>query len=201
MNRIAPTQWTEGAQHSAAAAALRTGGIIFAGTLFITLCAHVSIPLSFTPVPLTLQPFAVLLLGFLLGPRTAFATLVAYLAEGAAGLPVFAPGPASLGGIAHLFGPTAGYLLSYPIVAMLISYLWRSSRRSFGMALIAAAAGDAVLLVTGAVWLAVWTSRVSHAGMATILAQSILPFLPGEALKTVAAAGIAAATNRLRRNN
>ena len=89
----------------------------------VAVAAHVSIPLWFTPVPITLQPFAVLLLGLLLGPRLAFATMAAYLAEGAAGLPVFTP--SALGGVAHLLGPTGGYLLSYPVVAPLISWMWR----------------------------------------------------------------------------
>jgi len=73
--------------------ALRAVGISVAGSLFVALCAHISLPLLFSPVPLTMQPFAVLLLALLLGPRTAFSAMLLYLAEGAAGLPV--------GGIKH----------------------------------------------------------------------------------------------------
>ena len=78
--------------------------IVLLGTLFVAICAHVSIPLWFTPVPLTLQPFAVLLLGLLLSPRWSAVTMVAYLVEGAAGLPVFSPVGAPT--LLHLFGPT-----------------------------------------------------------------------------------------------
>src|SRR6202789_3468836 len=101
----------------------RGAGIVLAGSALVAICAHLAVPLWFTPVPVTLQPFAVLLLGLLLGPRTAFAATVAYLAEGAAGLPVFTPH--GLGGIAQLLGPTGGYLLSYPLVAPMVSWLWR----------------------------------------------------------------------------
>src|SRR3974390_3713791 len=117
---------------------LRSAGTVLAGSAFIAACAHIALPLSFPPVPLTLQPFAVLTLGLLLSPRLAAATLIAYLGEGALGLPVFAPGPASFPGLAHLFGPTAGYLLAYPFAAMLISLLYRRGRRGFVPALAAA---------------------------------------------------------------
>ena len=108
---------------------LRAAGIVIAGSLLLAICAHVSLPLWFTPVPLSLQPFAVLLLGLLLSPRMAVATVVAYLVEGAAGLPVFAPAP--IGGLAHLLGPTGGYLLAYPVAAGVISFLWRRRGADF----------------------------------------------------------------------
>ena len=199
MNKPAPMQWALNAPESAGARALRAGGIVLAGTLFVAACAHVSLPLYFTPVPLTLQPFAVLVLGLLLGPRMAFATLIAYLAEGAMGLPVFAPGPAGLAGLAHLFGPTGGYLMAYPAAAALIAALWRRSSRSFGWGVIAAATGDALILATGAVWLALWTRGATHATATSVLMQAVLPFLPGEALKIAAAAGVGAGAARVRR--
>src|SRR5580658_5337646 len=126
---LAPSQSSLTRTSSLAEKGLRSAGIAIAGSLFIAACAHVSIPLFFTPIPITLQPFAVVLLGLLLGPGTAFAATAAYLAEGAAGLPVFTP--AGLGGLAQLLGPTAGYLLSYPLVAPLVSKLYRSGNRSF----------------------------------------------------------------------
>ncbi len=91
-----------------------TGKIFLAvsATAFVALCAHVSLPLYFTPVPLTLQTFAVLLVGLTLGPALGFSALLLYLAQGAMGLPVFSPhGP---GGVVQLLGPTAGFLLSFP---------------------------------------------------------------------------------------
>jgi hypothetical protein len=118
---------------------LRSAGIVLAGSAFVALCANRALPLYFTPVPLTLQPFAVLLLGLLLTPRLAAATLLTYLAEGALGLPVFAPTQQLTFGLAHLFGPTGGYLLAYPIAAPLISSLWRSTRRGFAQAACSAA--------------------------------------------------------------
>src|ERR1700743_3600591 len=95
-----------------------------AATMVITLAAHVAFPLPFTPVPFTLQPLAVLGVGLALGPVGGFLTLLAYLAEGAFGLPVFSP--AGPGGLAPLFfGPTSGYLLSYPLVAAIAGGLTR----------------------------------------------------------------------------
>jgi biotin transport system substrate-specific component len=163
--------------------------------LFVAVCAHIALPLYFTPVPLTLQPFAVLLLGLLLSPRLSAATLMAYLGEGAAGLPVFSPGPVPLSGLAHLFGPTGGYLLAYPFAVLLISTLFRRSERQFVSALVCAAAGSLVILSTGALWLA----ALSHASLPTVLTQAVAPFLPGDALKVAAAAAIASTWERLRR--
>jgi biotin transport system substrate-specific component len=171
--------------------------VVLLGTLFVAICAHVSIPLWFTPVPLTLQPFAVLLLALLLSPGLSAATLALYLVEGAAGLPVFSPVGTST--FLHLFGPTGGYLLSYPLVAWLTSSLFRRFRRSdaplFTAALLAAALGDCVILLSGAAWLAILT----HQAPATVFTLAVAPFVPGEILKVIAAAGIVAGLRRFRR--
>jgi biotin transport system substrate-specific component len=177
----------------AVASLLRSAGIVLAGSLLIAVCAHLSIPLWFTPVPVTLQPFAVLLLGLLLEPRLAAGTMLAYLAEGAAGLPVFTPH--GLGGVAQLVGPTGGYLLSYPVVAPLISTLWRRGTRSFSRGLLIAGAGSLVTLTLGAVWF----GTLTHTAPMTVLNDAVLPFLPGDVLKVCAAAGIAASASRFRR--
>jgi biotin transport system substrate-specific component len=182
---------------AAPSAWLRSIGIVLLASAFVALCAHVALPLYFTPVPLTLQPFAVLVLGLLLSPRLAAVSLIAYLAEGALGLPVFAPGPAGAAGMAHLLGPTAGYLLAYPIVAMLISFHYRRSRPGFLSALVSAGLGSLLILSIGALWLALLT----HAPARVVLAQAVLPFLPGDVLKVVAAASLAAARLRLRNRN
>lgn len=174
---------------------LRGAGIVLVGSALVAVCAHVSIPLWFTPVPVTLQPFAVVLLGLLLGPQMAAGTMLAYLAEGAAGLPVFTPH--GLGGVAQLEGLTGGYLLSYPLVAPLVSVLWRRGARSFSRGLWIAGAGSLVTLTIGAVWLGVLT----HAAPLTVLNHAVLPFLPGDVLKVCAAAAIAAGAARLRRQN
>jgi biotin transport system substrate-specific component len=172
---------------------LRSAGIVIAGSVFVAACAHISLPLIFTPVPLTLQDFAVLVLGLLLSPRLAAATLAAYLAEGALGLPVFAPGPHLAGGAAHLLGATGGYLLSYVVAAPLISTLFRRSGRGFTWAFFSAAAGILLILSCGALWFAILT----HASMTFTFSETVLPFLPGSALKVAAAAGIAEGFFRL----
>ncbi|MGA8743327.1 MAG: biotin transporter BioY [Terracidiphilus sp.] len=187
---------------------LRNVGIVVAGSALVALSSHISLPLGFTPVPLTLQPFAVVLLGMLLAPRLAAATLGAYLLEGAMGLPVFAPGFAFGAGIAHLLGPTGGYLMSYPAAAALIAFLWQRSGRGFSAALLSAAAGNAVILLCGFAWLAVWTRGTGSFGafgsfgaLRTAFVLAVLPFLPGDALKVVAAAAIARGLERVRRSS
>src|ERR1700684_1504225 len=95
--------------------------LIIGASLFVALCARITIPLPFTPVPLTVQNFGVLLVGMLLGSRRGFAALALYLAEGAMGLPVF--NPTGAGGLAQLFGATGGFLLAYPFVAWVAGYV------------------------------------------------------------------------------
>lgn len=158
-----------------------------AATAVIALAAHVAFPLPFTPVPLTLQPLAVLGVGLAFGPVGGFLTLLAYLAEGACGLPVFAPGP---GGVAQLFfGPSSGYLLAYPLVAAIGGGLTRAMGRrlsAFFSAVIGCTAGTAVLFVAGAAWFRVFT----HLPLQAVWLGSVAPFLPGEAVKVLAAAGM-----------
>jgi biotin transport system substrate-specific component len=174
---------------------IRFAGIAVAGSAIVALSAHVALPLSFTPVPMTLQPLAVLVLGLLLAPELAAATLALYLAEGALGLPVFAPSlPATLG-LAHLLGPTGGYLVAYPAAAALASWLYRRPGRGFGSGLLSAGAALALVFTCGAAWLAVWT----HGTIQTALTQAVLPFLPGAGLNVAAAAAVARGYERLRR--
>jgi len=189
-----------GIANSGVSNGLRTAGVVLAASALVAICSHISVPLGFTPVPLTLQPFAVLLLGLLLSPRLAAATLGVYLLEGAAGLPVFAPGLVFGAGIAHLLGPTGGYLMAYPAAAALVGYLWRRSRRGYSAALMSAAAGNAVILLCGFAWLMVWTHGAGSSGsVKTAFALAVLPFLPGDALKVVVAAAIAKGLHRARR--
>ena len=159
------------------------------GSLLVAVAAHVSLPLPWTPVPLTLQPMAVLLVGLLAGPSLGFATMVLYLAEGAVGLPVFQPH--GLGGVLQLAGPTGGFLWSYPLVAMVAGALYPMlrSRPPFIAAMYACFAAAAVLYTAGAAQLAVLT----HASASVVLAAAVVPFLPGELLKILAASGIVAA--------
>jgi biotin transport system substrate-specific component len=163
----------------------RQSGIVIASTALVALCAHISIPLGFTPVPITLQPFAVLLLGLLLAPQISFAALSLYLLEGAAGLPVFSPH--GLGGIAQLFGPTGGYLLAAPFAAAVAGLIYRDGKRQFLPALAGAAAGDVILLAIGTLWL----GALAHTGFSALLSESVVPFLASDAAKIVAAAACA----------
>jgi biotin transport system substrate-specific component len=169
-------------------------GIVVAGSALVAVCAPLALPLYFTPVPLSLAPFAVLLIGLLLRPGLAASTLGAYLVEGALGLPVFSPTPA-IAGMAHLFGPTGGFLLSYPLAAALIAFLVRRTYRGFAPAALSAALGSFVILACGALWLAALT----HVSALSAVKMAVLPFLPGDALKVVAAAALSAGWVRLRR--
>ena len=163
----------------------RQSGIVIAATALVALCAHISIPLGFTPVPITLQPFAVLLLGLLLGPQLSFAALTLYLLEGASGLPVFSPH--GVGGIAQLFGPTGGYLLASPFAAAVAGFVYRAGKQRAVFALAGAAAGDVILLTTGALWLEV----LAHTSFSALLSASVVPFLASDAAKVIAAAACA----------
>ncbi len=164
-----------------------------AATLVVAAAAHVSIPLLFTPVPLTLQPLAVLCVGLFLGPTTAFFALLAYLAEGALGLPVFAPG--GPGGVLQLVGPTGGYLMSYPLVAFIAGAVSRTLKPRFLAASIGCTAAVTVLFVCGAGWLMHYT----HGSVQAAWIGGVLPFLPGEAIKIVAAAGMYSSLGRYTR--
>ncbi len=100
---------------------IRIGAVVL-GAVLVALAAQVSVPLPGTPVPMTLQPMAVLLVGGLLGARFGALSMILYLAMGAAGLPVFTP-TVPLFGIARLLGPTGGYLLAYPVAAWVTGWL------------------------------------------------------------------------------
>src|SRR3989442_13173870 len=107
---------------------IRRAAAVVLGALIVAGAAQVSVPLPGTPVPMTLQPMAVLLVGGLLGPRLGALSMILYLAMGAAGLPVFTP-TVPLVGIARLLGPTGGYLLAYPIAAYAAGWLFGPARK------------------------------------------------------------------------
>jgi biotin transport system substrate-specific component len=178
------------------AAWIRNLAIVLAGSVLLAVCSHIALPLYFTPVPLTLQTFAVLLLGLLLSPRLAAGVCAAYLAEGALGLPVFAPVPA-LAGISHLLGPTGGYLVSYPAAAALVAVFRRRFASGVTGAACSAAIGSLVILACGGLWL----GAVSHASLQVVLVSAVVPFIPGDVLKVTAAVLVAAGLQRFRRMN
>ena len=166
----------------------RAVGIVL-GSLFVALCAQIAVPLPWTPVPMTMQPFGVLVVGLLLGPWVGAGAMMAYLLEGAAGLPVFVPG---FGGLMPL-GASAGYLLSYPLVAALVGLVAGRSRGYLRL-LTAAALGDALILACGTLWLAMLT----HASLHIALNLGALPFLAGDTIKVLLAASLAAGIFQLR---
>jgi biotin transport system substrate-specific component len=171
--------------------------LVIGATAFVAACAHISLPLLFTPVPLTLQNFAVLLIGMALGPVAGFSAMVLYLAEGALGLPVFTP--YTTGGIAHLLGPTGGYLFSYPIAAATAGWVVRNMQRvtsRFRSALVASIAATLPILLLGASWFAYY----AHHNASATWAMAVAPFLPGEIVKITAAAGIFSAVQRWRQS-
>jgi biotin transport system substrate-specific component len=152
---------------------LRDITLVLAGALFIALSAQLEIPL--TPVPITAQTFAVLLVAAAYGRKRGVATMATYLALGLVGAPVFAGGAA---GIARLLGPTGGYLLSYLPTAFVVGWLsekgWDRKLWSTALAMII---GNGIIYLTGVMWL----SRFVAEG--TALQAGVLPFLPGDALK------------------
>jgi biotin transport system substrate-specific component len=156
--------------------------LILLGSALVAACAQIAIPLPFTPVPITGQTFAVLLTGMALGSRRGCLAMLLYLAEGAAGLPVFAGGAY---GVAKFLGPTAGYLFAYPLAALLVGLLAEHGwdRKPAGAAL-TMLLGSSVILTLGCLWLSRFVG-----GLGTALLQGVLPFLPGDVVKV----GLAAA--------
>jgi biotin transport system substrate-specific component len=164
----------------------KQAAIVITASLFVALCARVTVPLPFTPVPLTLQNFGVLAVGLLLGSRRGFAALSLYLVEGAFGLPVFSLG----GGIGHILGPTGGFLMAYPLVAFVAGYIYEhSSHHSshrFSWAALSALAAEVVLFAGGLSWLAVITHSVSLA-----IRFGLYWFVFAEVIKVLMAAAVA----------
>jgi biotin transport system substrate-specific component len=161
---------------------------IVAANILLVLCAHIVIPLPWTPVPITGQTFGVLLVAVLLGARRGAMTLILYLLEGAAGLPVFQP--LGLPGLARFAGPTAGYLFSYPFAAFATGWLVEcgakiANSREAGSRLAAVPlvgallSGEAIIFACGCLWLALFMRM----GWSAALSQGALPFLPGEIIK------------------
>src|SRR5437764_10365949 len=163
--------------------------VVVGASLFVGLCARLTLPLPFTPVPLTLQNFAVLLVGLTLGSRRGFAALALYLVEGVAGMRVF--NPAGLGGVAQLFGPTGGYLLAYPFVAALAGWIFSRGSRNFFRGAIAGLAGELLLFACGIGWLAFLTHSWARA-----IQFGLYWFVFAEVIKIMFAAAIAARASR-----
>lgn len=151
------------------------------GTLILALSSYIEVPM--VPVPVTMQTFAVTMVGALYGWRLGAITIVAWLAQGAMGLPVLAGGAA---GAYHFVGPTGGYLLAFPLAGALTGWLvehgWTGRR--IVLSFTAMLLGNAVCLLVGAAWLAMLI------GMEAAIMNGVMPFLLGGALKSALGAAV-----------
>ena len=178
---LADTLWSD-------SGLLRNIVLVLAGTALLAISAKVQVP-SY-PVPMTMQTFAVLVIGMAYGWRLGGLTVLAYLAEGAVGLPVFSAG----GGLAYFAGPTGGYLVGFLVSALVVGGLaslkWD---RNVLTTLLAMTIGTAIIFGFGAAWLSVL------AGTEVAIAQGVMPFLIGAAIKIALAAAVLPAAWRLTR--
>ena len=161
---------------------VRQVGLVIGFSLLTAAAAQVVIPIG--PIPITGQTFAVLLTGALLGSRLGAITIIAYLVEGASGLPFFAGGHF---GLAHLVGPTGGYLISFPAAAYITgAFAEHGWDRRFLTAAAAMAIGSAVILFCGWAWLSfAWRTPPMLA-----LVQTVTHLVPGDIVKILLAAAV-----------
>ena len=167
---LAPLDWT------------RSAGLLIVFSLFIAACAQFSIQIG--PVPITGQSFAVLLTGALLGSRMGAAAVIAYLVEGALGLPFFAGGGA---GIVRFFGPTGGYLVAFPAAAFIVgAFAEHGWDKRYPTAVAAMAIGSVVILLGGWAWFTILTNTPP----VVAFQMAVVPFLLGDVVKIALAAAV-----------
>jgi biotin transport system substrate-specific component len=163
--------------------------LVIGASVFIAIAAQIAIPLAFSPVPLTLQPLAVILVGVTLGSVRGAAAAALYLLEGFSGLPVFALGH---GGPMWLAGPTAGYLFSYPFAACLAGWL---SERGWGSTILRAIAG--MLAALGIIYLGGWSWLAALSGPQAAWVAGVQPFLLADIVKVAIGASLLPQMQRL----
>ena len=170
----------------------RTRSLVTAAlfTALLVVFSQITIPLPFSPVPLSLSVLAVFLIGGLLPPKAAGGAVLAYLVMGIVGLPVFA---GFLAGPGRIFGPTGGYLVAYPLMAFLVA-LGASRKGQPGFFCLAAwmAASLALCYLLGTIWMMAYTGRDALG----VLGMAVFPFIPLDLCKAAAAAAVSV---RLRR--
>jgi len=167
---LAPLDWT------------RSVGLVIVFSLFIAAAAQFAIHIG--PIPITGQTFAVLLTGALLGSRLGAAAVIAYLIEGAVGLPFFAGGGA---GIVRFFGPTGGYLVAFPAAAYVTgAFAEHGWDKNYPQAVAAMAIGSVIVFLGGWAWYAILTNTPAVAAFQI----AVLPYLPGDVIKIALAAAV-----------
>jgi biotin transport system substrate-specific component len=188
---LATAVWPQGINRATQAVVL-----VLVGTAILAISAKVKVP--FWPVPMTLQTLAVLLIGAAYGSRLAVATVIAYIAEGMFGLPVFTNTPPAVAGPLYLLGPTAGFIVSWLLVAAIVGYAtdrgWDRSALRLGAAMLLAVVVQFALGFAWLAWFAQLPNGVAGIGAAKAFAGGVLPFLLGDGLKVVLAALIVPAT-------
>lgn len=156
--------------------------LVVGASLLIAIAAQVAIPVPFTPVPLTLQPLAVIFVGVALGSTRGAAAAALYLLEGFSGLPVFAQGH---GGPAMLFAPTAGYLFSYPFAAFVAGFI---SERGWGSSVVRAVSG--MLLALGVIYLGGWSWLAILTDPRWAFTAGVAPFVLADVVKVAIGAAL-----------
>jgi len=164
--------------------------LVLAGTALIAVSAKINVPMF--PVPMTMQTFAILVIGMAYGWKLGGATVIAYLAEGVMGLPVFA-GPGA--GPAYMMGPTAGYLVGFVFAAAAVGWLAERGWDASPLRTLAAnALGTAIIFGFGALWLTSFLMAAKGldlaGGVQAAIASGVLPFLIGAAAKIALAAAV-----------
>ncbi len=161
---------------------VRSAGLVIVFSLFIAACAQFTIHIG--PIPITGQTFAVLLTGMLLGSRLGAAAVIAYLIEGAIGLPFFAGGGA---GLVRFLGPTAGYLVAFPAAAFIVgAFAEHGWDKRYPTAVAAMAIGSAIIFLGGWAWFAILTNTSPVAAFKL----AVLPFLLGDVIKIALGAAV-----------
>lgn len=162
---------------------VRSAGLVIVFSLFIAAAAQFSIQVG--PIPITGQSFAVLLTGALLGSRLGAAALIAYLIEGAVGLPFFSPIGAP--GILRFLGPSGGYLVAFPAAAYITgAFAEHGWDKRYHTALAAMAIGSVIILLGG--W--AWFSVVTNSSPIVVFYDAVGKFLPGDVIKIALAAAV-----------
>ncbi|QBD79639.1 biotin transporter BioY [Ktedonosporobacter rubrisoli] len=172
------------ARASRSANLLQDALLVIGGSLLVAASAQISIQLPFTPVPITGETLAVLLVGAALGSKRGALAMLMYLGYGFLNLPIFAGGK---GGFAYMTGATGGYLLGFVVAAFVVGWLCeRGLEQSFLTSVLAMLPGSVIIYALGAGWL----MFLFHLNLAQAFLQGILPFIVGDVLKLVIAVAL-----------